>query len=180
MDSPLSIWLIPAAPLGEALAVHVRRIATVLDAPVHTPHVTLLGDLRTSRAAAGAALDAMASGTRSLELEPDRIDTGASRFEALTIRFRTSPAFDQMAKALCCRLGVMYAPAPPHLSLVYPHHAVDASRLRALATGVPLAAPMIFDALTIVDPGAGRDDWEDVAAWRDEPPRLLAINRDPG
>jgi hypothetical protein len=172
----LSIWLLPAPPLAADLAGQIRNIAAALSSPPFPPHLTVLGDLRVRREAAQEALVALAGRWAPLALAPRDIETSPRRFEALTVRFLPSALFDRLATALAALLGLPPAPAPrPHLSLAYPLAPLDAARARGLAAGVPLRRQYEFDALALVDPGADRDDWEDVAAWRVSPPSTLTL-----
>jgi hypothetical protein len=168
MPSPLSIWLAPAPELSRVLGAHIERIAAALGSPPFAPHVTVLGDLRARPDDVRAATAAAAHRTASLELQPQTIATSSERFEALTVRFGTSaPAFERLSEALATRLGATPREAAhAHLSLAYPRPPFRPEELRPLAAGVPRSEPYRFTALVLVDPGPGRQDWNDVSAWR--------------
>jgi hypothetical protein len=163
----LSIWLLPGADLHSELAARVRRIAEALGSPPFTPHVTVLGDFRAEPEAARRTLAQVAATTAPLALTPRGIATSTRRFQALTVRFEPSGAFDALSAALLAPLGVATSPlAPPHLSLAYPLEPYDAAGLPELVDDVPLQSPYLFEQLALVYPGPGRKDWHDVTAWR--------------
>jgi len=157
----------PAADLAAELTGHIHRICEALGCPPHDPHVTVLGDVRVAGAAAERAIESLAPTYRPLALDARSIASSAARFEALTIRFHPSTAFQAMAAALRRHLALpAAAPGEPHLSLAYPHEPFDPAGLVPLAEGVTLANHMLFDRVALVDPGPGRQDWHDVEAWR--------------
>jgi hypothetical protein len=159
--------LVPEPDLEAELVSHVTRICAALGCPPHAPHLTVLGDVLVDAALAAAAIDGLASSTPTLVLDPRGLATSPARFQALTVRFEPHPAFLALSAELRGRLGLPAAPAgDPHVSLAYPRPPFDPARLAPLAGGVPLARRYRFDRLVLVDPGPGRGDWEDVAAWR--------------
>jgi hypothetical protein len=166
----------PAADLAAELTGHIHRICEALGCPPHDPHVTVLGDVRVAGTAAERAIESLAPTYPPLALGARSIASSAARFEALTIRFHPSTAFQAMATALRRHLALPpAAPAEPHLSLAYPREPFDPAALVPLAQGVALANQMLFDRVALVDPGPGRQDWHDVGAWRVIRSRPLAI-----
>jgi hypothetical protein len=167
VEECLSVWLLPAPSLAATLDGHVRQIADAIGAPRFAAHLTLLGDVTIRRVVAEQALAGLAA-RLPLHLSPrPDLATSRHRFEALTVRFQPSAAFGQLAAELRARLGLPPAPAgDPHVSLAYPSPPFDPEALRPLAAGVPRDLPYRFEALALVDPGAGRDHWDEVAVWR--------------
>src|SRR5688572_20622301 len=104
MDSRFSIWLLPAGELLVTLSAHIRRIGAALGSPAYLPHVTVLSDVSAARAVAERSLAEIAPVTAPLLLTPRGIATSSDRFQALTIRFHLSAAFDSLAAALRARL----------------------------------------------------------------------------
>jgi hypothetical protein len=100
-------------------------------------------------------------------LQARSVATSHNRFQALTLRFEPSPAFDELTHRLTTELHVDPAKVPqPHLSLAYPLEPFDPASLPPLAADISLKHPFRFDALALVGPGAGHDDWQAVSDWQ--------------
>lgn len=163
----LSVWLLPARNELDSLRAHIERIAHQLGSPPFCPHVTLLGDFRAERRLVERALADAAPRLPSLSLQPRSLSTSQSRFQALTVRFEPSSDFDALTHELTARLPADPAQVPPaHLSLAYPFEPFDPAALPPLAADISLKHPFWFDALVLVAPGAGHDDWQAVHAWQ--------------
>jgi hypothetical protein len=159
-----SVWLLPSAPLGTTLAVHIARIGEAIGAPAFPPHATLLSDFAAEPRAVEAAVAAAAASAGPLVLHAERVAVSPARFEALTVRLGAPGAFRSLGERLASSLGVAVEHVPaPHLSLAYPRPPFDPAALLPLAAGVPLGIDYSFDSLCVVDPGG--DQWQEVAAW---------------
>ena len=118
-----SLWMVPPAPLYDLLRAKIKSIATkgdILDAPLFTPHVTLVGGFSAiSDEEAMMKSKAVVSELKPFDIELERVSVGDTFHQCVFILCRTS--CDLMRAGAYAR--ALFGQDPdayvPHLSLLY-------------------------------------------------------------
>jgi len=119
MQRSLSIWIVPPPDLRWRLESFVARRG---EGPAFTPHVTLVGDLRSDPAETLAAVHGVASSVLPLSIRFEGIETGTSFFRSVFLRVHPTAELLRAHRASCEALGVTpNQDFDPHLSLAYGH-----------------------------------------------------------
>jgi hypothetical protein len=162
MTRNYSLWLVPAEPARSLLAETIAELATELDAPTFTPHITLAG-VESTPSEVRRAVDLGARQHRPLSVVAGTTTHDAEWSRALVIEIG-DPQIHELADHVCRLLAHPFDPEQlkPHVSLLYRGDLAVEVR-RQLAERYDFTGHQFgFDTLVAMHAPNGS---EDVASW---------------
>lgn len=115
-----TLWLIPKGEIGKRFSDLIKKLAKENNAPVFSPHITLLGSCTNDEKEAISKTQQLVSGQKPFTVKLGEIDYEDYHFRTLFIRAEKSEpllALHNKAKEIFGNQDI--PPYMPHLSLLY-------------------------------------------------------------
>lgn len=162
MCKDFAIWLLPAPPQGDRLAVTIASIAGSSGSPLFAPHVTVHDDLPPEPHRLADIASSQASITAPVHVRIQGVEQSNEYFRVLYLKLWSGVALRRVRDDLGARLGLRRGLEwDPHVSLAYGpiRHELTNDVRRSVA----VERTLNLDRLAVMAAPGG---WRDVASWR--------------
>lgn len=163
MAEQYTIWLVPSSEVKSVLDKTINNLAQKYKTPVFEPHITLLGDIKTSKEDVLEKANLLARRLKPFNVDLGEISYSTTYFQNVFVRAVSNAQLMQAyveAKNIFKQDVGVYM---PHISLIYGYHNMEERNNIASEVDLPKGLSFKVDKLVVIPATDNPDEWEHIA-----------------